>query len=95
MIVGLLNAAVPFTLFTAAALVLNAALSGILNTTAPRWAALIAWLWLGERPTRWRTLGLAVGFGGVRLLASGGIVLPGTALAGGMVQGFRAPAAPR
>lgn len=69
-VVGLLNTALPFTLFTAAALVLNAGLSGIFNATAPLWAALIAWLWLGDRPTRWRALGLAVGFGGVLLLAA-------------------------
>lgn len=78
-IVGLLNTAVPFTLFTAAALVLNAGLSGIFNATAPLWAALIAWLWLGDRPTRLRTLGLAVGFGGVLLLAADRASLqPGT-----------------
>ncbi|MBK9362496.1 MAG: DMT family transporter [Rubrivivax sp.] len=78
-IVGLLNTAVPFTLFTAAALVLNAGLSGIFNATAPLWAALFAWLWLGERPTWWRTLGLAVGFGGVLLLAADRASLrPGT-----------------
>jgi drug/metabolite transporter (DMT)-like permease len=31
--------------------------------------ALVAWLWLGERPGRWRIVGLTLGFVGVSLLA--------------------------
>ena len=63
--VGLVNTTLPFALFMVAALVLNAGLSAIFNSTAPLWAALIAWGWLGERPTRSRLLGLAIGFAGV------------------------------
>ena len=68
-VVGVANSALPFAGFTVAALVLEAGLSGIFNATAPLWGALIAWAWLGDRPTRWRAAGLAVGFAGVLALA--------------------------
>ena len=48
-----------------ALLVLSAGLASIFNATAPLWGALIAWAWLGERPTPLRGLGLALGFAGV------------------------------
>ena len=67
-VVGLANTALPFALFNVAALVLNAGLMGIFNATAPLWAALVAWVWLGDRPGTWRTAGLALGFAGVLLL---------------------------
>ncbi len=64
-VVGLLNSALPFVLFTVAALVLSAALMSVFNATAPIWGALVAWLWLGERPAASRMLGLAIGIAGV------------------------------
>jgi drug/metabolite transporter (DMT)-like permease len=70
-IVGVANSAVPFALFAVAALAINAGLSAVLNATAPLWTALLAWLWLGERPTRDRLLGLVIGFIGVAGLAWG------------------------
>jgi drug/metabolite transporter (DMT)-like permease len=33
--------------------------------------AVVAWFWLGDKPTLSRTVGLAIGFGGVVLLAGG------------------------
>ncbi len=69
MVVGVVNSALPFLLFTVAALVLNAGLSGIFNATAPLWGAVVAWLWLKDRPTRARAAGLAIGFAGVLYLA--------------------------
>lgn len=69
-VVGLLNTALPFALFMVAALVLNAGLSAIFNATSPLWAAVIAWVWLGEKPAGTRALGLALGFGGVLFLGS-------------------------
>jgi drug/metabolite transporter (DMT)-like permease len=69
LVVGLSNSALPFVLFTAAALVLTAGLSGIFNATAPLWGALVAWLWLNDRPTPMRALGIAIGFAGVLGLA--------------------------
>jgi drug/metabolite transporter (DMT)-like permease len=68
-LVGVMNSALPFALFSLAALAINAGLSSILNATAPLWAALVAWFWLGDKPTRDRLLGLAIGFAGVAALA--------------------------
>lgn len=65
LMVGLANSALPFTLFSVAALALNAGLMGIFNATAPLWGALVAWAWLGQRPGGWQALGLAIGFAGV------------------------------
>jgi drug/metabolite transporter (DMT)-like permease len=44
-------------------------LSSILNTMAPLFGALIAWLVFKEQLTRWRTLGMVLGFLGAALLA--------------------------
>jgi drug/metabolite transporter (DMT)-like permease len=68
-IVGVLNSALPFLLFTYAALSINAGLSAVFNATAPLWGALVAWLWLADKPGASRTLGLAIGFAGVAWLA--------------------------
>jgi drug/metabolite transporter (DMT)-like permease len=64
-VVGIVNTTLPFLFFMVAALVLNAGLSSIFNATSPLWGALIAWLWLGDRPGVARLLGLAIGFAGV------------------------------
>jgi drug/metabolite transporter (DMT)-like permease len=68
-VVGVVNSAAPFVLFSIAALALNAGLSAIFNATAPMWGALIAWLWLGDRLSASRVAGLALGFVGVVVLA--------------------------
>jgi len=68
-IVGLLNSALPFALFAFALTTITTGLSAILNATVPLFGALVAWLWLRDRPTASRTLGLAIGFAGVALLA--------------------------
>lgn len=68
-VVGVVNSALPFVLFSVAALAINAGLSAIFNATAPLWGALIAWAWLGDRLSRVRVAGLAIGFAGVVWLA--------------------------
>ena len=67
--VGLINSAIPFACFTYALLSISTGLSAILNATAPLFGALVAWLWLKDRPNGLRILGLLVGFIGVALLA--------------------------
>ncbi len=67
-IMGVFTAALPFACFSYAALTLPAGVSALLNSTTPLWAAIIAWIWLGDRLTGWRTLGLAIGFAGALLL---------------------------
>lgn len=67
--VGLLNSAIPFALISWAVLSITTGLASILNATVPLFGALVAWLWLKDRPNASRTLGLAIGFVGVALLA--------------------------
>jgi len=67
--IGLLNSAIPFTCFTFALLWISIGLSSILNATVPLFGALVAWAWLKDRPNVTRMLGLAIGFGGVAMLA--------------------------
>ncbi len=64
-LVGVLNSALPFVFFTIAALVLGTGLMSVFNATVPIWGALVAWAWLGDRPTASRALGLAIGIAGV------------------------------
>ena len=52
----------------ATALFLSAGIAGILNATAPIFAALVAWAWLGEKLTLNKATGLLVGTVGVWLL---------------------------
>ncbi|MET0210069.1 MAG: DMT family transporter [Burkholderiaceae bacterium] len=68
-LVGITNSALPFLAYSFAALSITAGLSSIFNATTPLWGAVIAWWWLGDRPTRSRMLGLALGFAGVLGLA--------------------------
>ena len=68
-LVGLLNSAIPFACFSYAILHITTGLSAILNATVPLFGAVIAWVWLKDRPNGLRILGLAVGFLGVSMLA--------------------------
>jgi drug/metabolite transporter (DMT)-like permease len=68
-VIGVLNSAIPFACFAYALLSITTGLSAILNATVPLFGALVAWLWLKDRPTGSRVLGLAVGFAGVAMLA--------------------------
>lgn len=67
--VGVMNSAIPFVCFSYALLSISSGLSAILNATVPLFGALVAWLWLSERPGGSRMLGLAIGFAGVTMLA--------------------------
>lgn len=68
--IGLLNSAIPFACFSYALLTISTGLSAILNATVPLFGAVVAWIWLKDRPHGLRILGLAIGFAGVVLLAS-------------------------
>lgn len=69
LLAGLVNSALPFALFAWAVLHIPTGMSSILNAAVPLFGALVALLWLGERITRLRWLGLGLGFAGVALLA--------------------------
>ncbi len=66
---GILNSALPFLCFGYAALYLPAGVSSLFNATTPIFGALIAWLWLSDRPTLWRAIGLALGLAGVAVIS--------------------------
>lgn len=85
--VGLLNSALPFVLFSYAVLHIPTGLSAILNATVPLSGALVAWLWLKDRPDGSRTAGLLIGFVGVALLVVGKSTAPSTASAGSASSG--------
>ena len=72
LVVGALNSAIPFVLLGVATLTLTAGVTSILNSLAPLWAALIAWVWLGDRLTRAQAFGLVLGAAGVAVLVGGG-----------------------
>lgn len=67
-IVGVINQSLPFCLFAYAELTLSAGATSVINATTPLWAALVAFLWMGDRLNASRTAGLFVGFAGVLIL---------------------------
>jgi len=72
LLVGLLNSGIPFALLAFAVMHITTGLASILNATVPLAGALVAWLWLKDRPSSSRILGLLIGFAGVTLLVIGG-----------------------
>jgi drug/metabolite transporter (DMT)-like permease len=70
-LVGVVNSAIPFSLFAYAVLHITTGLASVLNAATPLFGALIGWLWLKDKPTTSRGIGLVVGFVGVLMLASG------------------------
>ncbi|GAB2584784.1 DMT family transporter [Ramlibacter solisilvae] len=67
--IGVFNSGIPFICFAFALLSITTGLSAILNATVPLFGAVIAWMWLGDRLSAPRALGLAIGFAGVAALA--------------------------
>jgi drug/metabolite transporter (DMT)-like permease len=68
LVIGALNAAIPFALIGAAELYVTASLAAMLNATVPLWATVFSVIWLGERITPKRALGLLLGVVGVGVL---------------------------
>jgi len=68
LIIGLSNAALPFTLIAWAELRLGASLAAVLGATVPLFGAVLSAVWLGERLTAMRISGLATGLIGVLVL---------------------------
>jgi drug/metabolite transporter (DMT)-like permease len=69
LLVGVLNSGIPFAMFAFSLLSITTGLSAILNATVPLFGALVAWVWLGDKPSGSRIVGLAIGFAGVAMLA--------------------------
>jgi drug/metabolite transporter (DMT)-like permease len=68
LVIGSLNSALPFALFSYAALTLPAGYSAILNATTPLWGAFIGALALNEKLTARKVTGLITGIVGVAFL---------------------------
>jgi drug/metabolite transporter (DMT)-like permease len=69
LIVGAANSALPFVLFSYAALHIPAAVSSVANALTPVWGAVFAALILQEPLTRRKVTGLSLGVAGVALIA--------------------------
>ena len=69
--VGIANSAIPFTLFAYAMLTVTSGFGAILNSAAPLFGAVVAFIWLRERLPWIRMAGLVIGFAGVALLVWG------------------------
>ena len=70
LVMGLLNSAIPFVLYSVAALVLPAAMEAIFNSMSPMFGAIFAALWMGEKLTPRKIAGLLLGVGGVVTMSS-------------------------
>jgi drug/metabolite transporter (DMT)-like permease len=69
LVVGLVNSAVPFCLYSYAALTLPASVESVLNALSPCFGAVFAALWLAERLTARKIAGLVLGVSGVAVVA--------------------------
>lgn len=69
LIIGLLNAGIPFLLFSYAARHLPAGYSAIINATTPLFSALFAVIWLNDRFTPRKISGLLLGIIGVAIIS--------------------------
>lgn len=70
-VMGLLNNAVPFTLFVLAQGRISGGMASILNATTPLWGVLLAHLLTEEKITVPKAAGLACGFAGVVVMMGG------------------------
>lgn len=70
-VVGVVNAAIPFTLLAYAATSLTAGFTALINATTPLWAAVVGLLWLNAKLTRLQWTGLALGVIGMVVLTWG------------------------
>jgi drug/metabolite transporter (DMT)-like permease len=68
LLLGSINAAIPFSLLSAAELEIDASLAAVLNAMAPLCGAIVAAVWLGQRITNAAKAGLLLGVVGVGLV---------------------------
>ena len=79
LLIGLIGSGIPFSLFSYAALTIPASYEVILNSTAPMFGALFAWIWLNEKMTMLKVAGLilaALGCGIVVNIGAANITIP-------------------
>src|ERR671913_132093 len=82
LVLGFFNAAVPFTLISAAEIHLTASLAAILNSTTVMFTAIVAAVWMGDVLTARKAIGILLGIAGVAVLVgwdplplNGGVLL--------------------
>ena len=68
LVLGFLNAAVPFSLISAAEIHLTASLAAILNSTTVMFTAIVAAVWMGDALTARKLVGIVLGIVGVTVL---------------------------
>jgi drug/metabolite transporter (DMT)-like permease len=68
LVLGFLNAAVPFSLISAAEIHLTASLAAILNSTTVMFTAIVAAVWMGDALTARKVVGIVLGIVGVTVL---------------------------
>ncbi len=90
LLVGVINSAIPFVCIAFALQSISIGQSSVLNATVPLFGALIAWFWLGERPSGSRVVGLLIGFAGIALLASENASFDANPLGGSSAWGIAA-----
>ena len=78
--VGILNSAIPFSLLAFSSLSLPVGMTAILNSTAPFFGVMVAYVWAHETLHTSRIIGLILGFTGVVVLVG----LQGTVLTSGI-----------
>lgn len=72
LIVGIVNTAIPFSLFAYAALYLPASYEVILNSTAPLFGVVFSWIWLKEKMNFSRLMGILAAGAGVAFVVNVG-----------------------
>ena len=68
LVLGFFNAAVPFSLISAAEIHLTASLAAILNSTTVMFTAMVAAVWMGDTLTARKLIGIVLGIVGVTVL---------------------------
>lgn len=77
--IGVANSAVPFLLFSFAALAAPASHLAIVNALTPVFGAIVAAIWLGERLQPTQAIGMTLAFAGVAIVALRGAAQEGGA----------------
>lgn len=86
LIASFFNVTAWFYLSALGVLLMPAGRASLLAYTMPLWAFLLSLLWLGERPTGRRLLGLALGLGGIVVLAGEDLLVLGQAPLGALTM---------
>ncbi len=88
---GIISVLLPFLFYGYAAQGLTAGFMAIVNALAPLFGAIVARFWLGERLTRLRMAGLAIGFGGIVILVWDSLSMPVPGQLGAIAASIAAP----